>query len=116
LIDTFVALLEHRSTMNIDAQREQNQQVIVPVSLSRRENHGAGSFPRPTLIETFEQDAVEGSSDADNDALEIAGPEAGENLVVRPPAEVCVGGPRCNPCRQMQGAVLQRGQNQAKKT
>ena len=62
--------------MNIDTDRERNQQVIVPVCLPRQDNYDAGSHPRPTLIETLEQDTVEGSSDADEGALEIAGPEA----------------------------------------
>jgi len=62
--------------MNIDTERERNQQVIVPVYLPRQDNYDAGSYPRPTLIEILEQDTVEGSSDADDDAFEIAGPEA----------------------------------------
>jgi hypothetical protein len=62
--------------MHIDTERERNQQVIVPVSLSRRDNHGAGLCPLPTLIETLEQDAVKGLSDADDDAFKIAVPEA----------------------------------------
>jgi hypothetical protein len=99
----------------------------------------------------LEQDAIEGSRDADDDAFEIAGPEAmdradeGEDEeatgpsiepdhaplaptqeaasrnrrkfgCARPPAEVRVGGPRCNQCRQMQGTALQLGRNQVKKT
>jgi hypothetical protein len=54
--------------MDIDTERERNQQVIVPVSLSCRD--------RPTLIEILEQDTVEGSRDEDDDAFGIAGPEA----------------------------------------
>jgi hypothetical protein len=43
--------------MNIDTEREPNQQVIVPLSVSRRDNHGAGSCSGPILIKMLEQDA-----------------------------------------------------------
>jgi hypothetical protein len=78
--------------MNIDTEREPSQQVIVPVSVSvsRQDNHGAGSCSGPTLIEMLEQDTVDGSRDADDDGFEIAGPEAmnradaGEDPSIKP--------------------------------